>query len=770
MASFPQVPSYKDNDILDANTLNDPIRALAARTDYNNKRIQEITSNDINASTQYAAVFKDDVGVGSPVYYEKDTQLHAQASANITSSQVRSYQFADSSAYVLGLRVGAGHVLTQGKYTYVDALSVPLATGEVLRPGPYYLAAEVGKITASPKGVAIFIGVIRQEGSSYVIHVNITIKDMWEAHLHEEYFLTESTAGTHTVESGTHHIQGYQDDAITGGTARLLVRGASTAETVTVTVVGADITTATLTVTSDKDTESSSVSLLSYNRWVAVTRGTLEVMLVPASEGTAIITNGLVYTITPERCVGWRPHIETVFATLSAGTNTSTVLLTGTAVPGSIVVEQSDTAEVTVTVANITYTVAVTANTNLPVVDGLFIRFTNYEAVTAGDAWEATFADEAPGAKFVYNIEADVTFSSNYPITPSNNLVLDLNGVNQLARGSYSETEGSYIAGFYGIYWYHDAEGKAPMPIDSAEHNQRILRAYTVYTRVGDAGIVTSIKTTSSLISLSKQGQPVPQGQAAVGDIEIKADLDLQTLEGNEPGYQVIKRIADGTAITGPVVEAITSNEDTITVTNIEGTVNIDITSSAGVKGVFDDSILLNARHSIDNHGMFPYVELLPYVSESDPDTGVLYKMVMPYTLSGEYSLSVYLTLFGSTGTSATQTAPVDITVGVLKDYYQGTGTIPQPVTPIEDADITEITANPVTFSNYTANDPFLYHNDPAIAAVANISQANFSGMFGNYALTRGDIVTVKVKRAVGTYPGSVGILRAVWGLTKKVV
>ncbi len=761
--SFPQVPIYKDGDDLDANNMNEPIRALTARTDYAKQRLDEILGADINASTMYSGSFEVGVAAGAPVFFNNTTNLHANASANITSEQVSNYQFAASSAYVLGIKNNTNHVVTSGKFVYSSLSNIPLATGEEYRSGPYYLSAEAGKITATPKGVAILLGNIHLEEGSYTFHISINVKDLWESHLHTEYILSNETAGVHSITGGIHVIDGYQDDAATADETTLLVKG-NTDEEITLTVSGSDVTTAVLTVATED--YSIDVPIGNYYKWIPTGAGTLAVMLSPHNAGTAAITSGLAWTINKERCVGWRRHIESHDA-VTTSANATDIYLIGTAVEGDITILATAANEVTVTVDGTGHNVVVANNTSVWVVDDLYIRVSNLEAFTAGQLWTVYFQDEGPGAKFVYNIEADSTFANNYPTTPTNNLTLDLNGVNLLSRKAGSVI-GIYSAGFYGIYWYNNEEGKAPLPVDELEHNQRILRAYTTYTRVGDAGIVTSLRAGDSMVSLRKQGVDVPAGSPATGDLEIVADFNIQTNEGDESGYKVIKKIEGGKAFVGPVVENITSNNGTMSITNIDGSVNIDLASATGVKGTFDDSILLNARHTVDENGMFPYIELLPYMDTSDPETGVLYKMTVPYSLMGTYSLSMYLSVFGDTSTASTQSAPLDISVGILPDYYQGTGTIPTTPKSISDAEITNLNASPIMFTDYTAKDPFIYHNDPELTITPKVTTVPFAGRIGSFTLTRGDVVTIRIKRAVGgTYQGSLGILTSSWGLVK---
>ena len=212
MAIFPSVTPYRDgtDQPLESGVMNVPVNQLRERTDYLKERIDELIGTGPFESVRFAGVPlnpSDLPWIGSVVYFDPATRVYSRAKSEILVSSVYPYSLVADKGYVIGLMATApsgatGTVVAYGK---VDLSGVLLSTivdeGETFRSGPYFLSTTTaGRITANPKGPAIYIGMFYSNVNTPLYgdfaELAPQLKDMWEAHLHKSFILASQPSGT----------------------------------------------------------------------------------------------------------------------------------------------------------------------------------------------------------------------------------------------------------------------------------------------------------------------------------------------------------------------------------------------------------------------------------------------------------------------------------------------------------------------------------------------------------------------------------------------
>ena len=195
MEVYPGVSYFKDGDALAQGPMNIPLQALAARTDYLYRKLNEVANNDSFATVQMNQA-NVQASVSDIVYYDTAAQVYKPATTALLSSAISRYESADHTTYAVGLYKGGSSIVTYGVHTFDLESDIPIVTNEAFREGPYYLSGDVaGKLTASPNGVAVYLGTIYKQGSAYIFHMAPQIKDLWEAHIHTKTYLTQTAVG-----------------------------------------------------------------------------------------------------------------------------------------------------------------------------------------------------------------------------------------------------------------------------------------------------------------------------------------------------------------------------------------------------------------------------------------------------------------------------------------------------------------------------------------------------------------------------------------------
>lgn len=231
MPLYPSVDGYRDQvDTLDQEAMNRPINQLRERTDYLRGRLNSVLGTGAFESIRLVDVdlFPDAPPVlNAFVYLETESNTFAAATAEAITDGVTSYQLATERAYSIGMLVESpgANLGTVAAYGKVDLSSVVLEDlledGESFRPGPYYLSSsEPGKMTAGPKGPAIYLGFFLESKSApgfgdFAI-LAPSAKDLWQSHSHYSYALAAYPAGdnepTGVTPADIHRIRGIKPD------------------------------------------------------------------------------------------------------------------------------------------------------------------------------------------------------------------------------------------------------------------------------------------------------------------------------------------------------------------------------------------------------------------------------------------------------------------------------------------------------------------------------------------------------------------------------
>lgn len=218
MALFPSITAYKDGPTqkVDAATLNQPINQLRERTDYLKERVDTLLGAGLFETVRLTNVAlnpNDTVSLNDIVCVDPSTKKYSKARASMLVTPVYPYSLIAPEGFAVGMVVGVtGYTGTVVLYGKVDLSSVLLSnileSGETFRDGAYYLSeVEPGKLTANPKGVAIYIGQFyaSQTNSGYGDFAIISpqLKDLYEAHIHKNFVLAAQPAGTPEISGPT---------------------------------------------------------------------------------------------------------------------------------------------------------------------------------------------------------------------------------------------------------------------------------------------------------------------------------------------------------------------------------------------------------------------------------------------------------------------------------------------------------------------------------------------------------------------------------------
>ena len=257
MAQWVSVNGY-GNENMEPDVLNRPVRQLTERTQYLYDRVSSMIGADTFESVRTLNAVLETTGayaptVGDFVYFDRSTNTYKKA---MVGSSAEDAAIASDQSYPLGLLSavnadGTGTIVLYGKLDLATSgsgwdLNSMIEDGdETYSDGRYYLSAtEAGKMTASPTGLAVYLGQFVEDEDNpgyggYAI-LNPQYKDMSEAHFHRAYPLYDQPAGRHVVSgytpADTHSITGFAPETAASGSdiiPRLVIRGAWLGNTAT---------------------------------------------------------------------------------------------------------------------------------------------------------------------------------------------------------------------------------------------------------------------------------------------------------------------------------------------------------------------------------------------------------------------------------------------------------------------------------------------------------------------------------------------------------
>jgi hypothetical protein len=865
---YPAVTGYRDGQEykLNAEELNKPVNALKARTDWLKERVDKVSSEGGFSSIENIDVQLYDAGnieIGMPVYIRPEDGKYAAATATLLSEPAFVYTFADTEAFAVGcLKSKSGDrgvVVTFGRFelTGVNIQSL-MEYGEVFRPGPYYLSnSEPGKFTAAPTGPAVYLGWFGEA----VAQISPQMKDLLEAHLHRAFVLADRPAGT-IVQTGvdesdfTYEVTGYLPDyykpgelgeGLTPGVL-LNIRGnyegsGSPTYTFWLTSPAGEVETAKIHWTTDDNSDDNEDGVvigafetsveLGNGLSVILEKGDPDYSLADFSVLTVVAAldpeTTWTFTDFAEATRGWasrRVREDMVFTEGGATPSDCPIKLFGTyanvnkVLTERIKIVADNTGDLAVgdvdfTVYDIDDTiidsvVSNQVNTAQVLSNGLWLMIMDgtVTSVTAGDTWEVTFVDEAPGAHFEYLTGIDRVMSAYYPPNPQLDLVLEANGVTLDVRNEFRDSSGTYTADARTIHWFGNEHRSTPFPFDYVDlsdrgeaENAKNIKLYGTTLRAASTGLVTSLESAEgSQIEVVDAITGLP---ATTGNLRLRASFGISVQDTNKEGYNVLKGVNEsGELIAGPVVEKLVPGNN-ITLTPIsgsptgQGVMRISAAAEGFTRSLFTDIVLHNAKQELVPQSQIPFIKLKGWNSSSSNNipSGFTMKFRVPYTLTEKYKMELYFTMFGlsevavGSAPASLKYAGLKLTDAVVPDLVSEA----DPVNPsfiarnLRDIGPTGVLKNEIVISNdipfgktgsgYVAYDPFLVHNSASLIPV----DGQVVGPFGNTIpktgddplyLTAGDIVTVRIDRqsplshvGASEYQGEIGFIANEWKL-----
>lgn len=430
-------------------------------------------------------------------------------------------------------------------------------------------------------------------------------------------------------------------------------------------------------------------------------------------------------------------------------------------------------------------------------------------AVLFTDLWTTNVHTTAPGYAFQYAAGLHPAFAAKWPPKPIDSGSLLLNGV-ELPLSPVAADAPTCLASPDTVYWRDDTYGRVPWPADwesvtvvGSPHLQQNMLYRSASLAGGGNGIVTSLRPAAGApIKVRACGTGA---EATSGDLELELELSLSTANANIAGYNVVKGVKGNQLITGPVVERLYPGPGISLTQEVgapagQGKVSIGLTAGSELyEGSFDDIALENAKQSIV--GMFTYIRLL---GNTTTPTGFTAKFRVPHTLPAEskYRVIVYATMFGDKG--------VNYAVEGLEQQYSGlefSYSILPDVTAIGGVDTnSNLLSGTIQMkkpawiqvpigdpaSAYTAYDPMLLHNNPAMAPdvvgaryqvlgdpfpsaaqlIDTTWAANIGGTDDDIAVRPGSLVGIRISKAriyansgAEEYKGDLGFINLRWAL-----
>jgi len=274
MSIWTAVSGLSNGEALEDSVLNRPLFELRERTDYLYALLASFAGTNPFEAIRLSSLELETTGDSAPllkdiVYLNPTTHKLEKAIATL---DVFNNIFTASNIQALAIGVLVDVVGTLGTVAIFGRTYLTSNTGtwdvvdmvqsdESFRPGQYYLSStEAGKITATPKGPAIYLGqFLAQVSDPTVLDYAVLMpqyKDVAESHIHRSIVLETQPAGSQVYVkdpiSGTHTIYGFMpqsnadvtDGSHTGGMAAAVMTDA-TATFVTNNLIGLTLTNVT---------------------------------------------------------------------------------------------------------------------------------------------------------------------------------------------------------------------------------------------------------------------------------------------------------------------------------------------------------------------------------------------------------------------------------------------------------------------------------------------------------------------------------------------
>lgn len=778
-AEFPSVSKYSDGALLDAATMNVPIGQLESRTRWLKSKLDEVVS-----SKQLSTVRLPDAETEGNdfdcVYLDPETKTFKKALAGVVLES-NPFEIAASSAVAVGVVIpqsqasalvldGESRKRTIAMYGFVEfggessteqdrlaLVSGMVESDETFRNGPYYLSStEAGKITASPRGPAIYIGTFSHGEHGTFALLAPQYKDLAEMHHHRAFALAAKTQGE-IDESNEQRIRilgvrsvkadGYAPadypaylkfsgvftgtrkhyyritPQIANGSGGYVRWPGYTGNRAIDAMMWEDFSFDGNIETGIIQPFGSSVKLVNLGQNSMFVAG-----------DTVVVSNGTTHAQAEVQSSG------SLFVSFQDADKNFTVgetvsifkLVSSSAVVGYSPVDRQSFSFAVGTHGLVATMVAseagVIPDSELGTTD---IWFVDTDSLRG---WTESGDEDWP---YKYEVGLDPALNKHFPPVPSSAASLVVNGFEQTSAALYGDNA-VYKIDNTGLYWKPSRSDATPFRTQFA-----VIVSETLYLARGklpSSSFVTSLKAAKgSGIKIRDEGT---SGTANTGDLVIDCQIPVSKSVIGLAGYQVPKDVVGNTLVFGPVVSRLRPGPGILVQSspgqtpNGCGDVLVSVDGFAG--GQFDDVVLNNAKQELIN--LFPYVKLL---GAEDVPSGFTLKMHVPQ-LSGlpdadnpvpSYSLLFGMSVFGledvEAGDDLAKRADVSIKAAVLQDWYpgyNGTGTVELDVSGTGFAD-----NDAVVVSNGSISEN----------SVINVSGSTGVVQLGNTMFEEGDVVSV---------------------------
>jgi len=664
---WPNVETYRDGDLLDAATLNDPINQLIARTEYL-KQVLEASDGRTNVAIVNATLSTAGGAVpalGQPVYRVPGGNAYAQAKAwaDVSKSE---WFWADHQAMAVGIvgsDPGAGTSATVVLSGYISfGAGIPVA--DVIadadpESGRYFLSATAGKLTAAPTGPIIYVCDCEiANGKVVSMLVNPQYRDTGESHIHRAFVLSGRPLGYAVQVGGTRYRV---SDLVPSG-YRAQSSTALPDNTVCVRPLG---------------------------HWA--------------------YAGSVTYTLTFARknASGTDPGDFKIDWT-SGGADGS----------GSISIAWGDNNAKPVGSHGLKVSLS---KRGTPALSDLVGQTWTLAMPDAGRVWLDLYDQDNNPVGFRLNCGMYPEMARFVPPLPANGAALVVDGVElrSPAFGSKkrwdildadSTTGGPWLAWYggevAGVSYTAPFEWNATI----ASQGERAIVLHANRMRVGPTGFVTSLQPAPG--SPLKVTSAQTGANAVQGALQVGLDIDFKSESGNAEGHEVVKRIVGSRFVTGPVVERVVAGPG-VDVDRQQGTVTVSM-SNAVYAGDFETIALKNAKQDLMG-GVFPYTKLLGWTSGGpNTDSGFTAKFRVPdhipYNAGKGYYVVVSASVFGEADAASAGTAAFKLTGSVLADQACAAGA-PATGPAVASPSVGYTATIDVPFAvDYGAFDPVLVH------------------------------------------------------------
>ena len=716
---YPDISKYKNGQRLDQETMNKPITELADRTDWLKDRLDSIATDKGMAGVRLpdAEVESGTNGAVSDfdvVYLDANTGLFSKALSEVVVES-NPFQISAGRSLAVGIALSVhvsagdanrmvGSIALSGlvEFESKSVVQSMLQSGETFRNGPYYLSSsEPGKLTADPKGPAVYVGMFmsREYSADYHTYAILApcVKDLAEMHMHRAFAL------------GANCQSGIPDNVGTG--LLLLVGGTYTGTREGMYCVSVDmiVSGSTSSYTHDIPAGTAWDNERFYARWIDFVSGASGYSKIEWESDTKYAS----FKIGDHGLVGYFAHMQGTDLKFGTGQINAVGHQFGRYQSATIsfvaTQEQSSTTfsdGIEVSVSNDTFIrIGKISKPNNDDIGSIFLSavpFSDNEDVSVSDGttaetwkvsleganapafttrsirgWRVISSEEKSADSslvdwdYIYEPGLDPDLNKFYPPSPVAGCALMYNGVEMPEFTLFGDTA-VYRVLNTGILWRSDnAGGINPFGAGVG------ITFYTSHGKLPTSSFVTSIKPAEgSGVKIREEGTSKP---ASTGNLVIDAQIPVEYSDPALAGYSVPKQVEGNKLLFGPVVSSIKAGAGLVASSKAgqpTGYGDVTISLDNGFAGgSFDEIVLHNAKQELIE--TFPYVKLLAADAVASAFTMKAHIPVLTADAEYGYKFVFCMSVFGledvvALADDSAAAAFVSVSAKVLHDWYPG--------------------------------------------------------------------------------------------------